>query len=68
MIDHDASPGLFDAIAKVITADDDNTALVEGLLGLVRDDRPAARRDEAPRRLGRRDREARADGVISRGD
>ena len=29
---------LFDAIAKVITADDDNEALVEGLLDLVRDD------------------------------
>ena len=29
---------VFDAIAKVITADDDNTALVEGLLDLVRDD------------------------------
>ena len=29
---------LFDAIAKVITADDDNEALVEGILDLVRDD------------------------------
>ena len=29
---------VFDAIAKVITADEDNTALVEGILGLVRDD------------------------------
>ena len=29
---------VFDAIAKVITSDDDNTALVEGILGLVRDD------------------------------
>ena len=29
---------VFDAIAKVITADDDNTALVEGLLDLVHDD------------------------------
>ena len=29
---------VFDAIAKVVTADDDKTALVEGLLGLVRDD------------------------------
>ena len=29
---------IFDAIAKVITADDDSVALIEGLLGLVRDD------------------------------
>ena len=29
---------VFDAIAKVVTANDDNTALVEGLLDLVRDD------------------------------
>ena len=43
---------VFDAIAKVITADDDNTALVEGLLDLVRDDDllPDMKR---PRRVGR---------------
>jgi len=33
-----AQANVFDAIAKVITADDNNAALVDGLLGLVRDE------------------------------